>query len=242
MKLVEFYSEEKTCSYIASRQSLFRYFHIQNVTPSFYYGCLERGWRRFGNYFFTPICRGCTDCISIRTLVDEFTLSKNHKRVLKNAQSIYIHAQKPTITQAHIDLYNRYHQNMHHKKGWEYTEITPESYMGMFVEGHHEFGYELLYYLNSELVGVGLVDTIFDSITAVYFYYDHRFTQYSLGTLNILKQIQIAKQHQLKYFYPGYWIKDHYCMGYKERFTPFEQLCNIPDIFDQPIWKRYIKK
>ena len=241
MKLIEFYSEEKSCSYIASKTSRFRYFHIQNVSAEFYGGLLERGWRRFGNYFFTPMCEGCTDCISIRTLIDEFKFSRNHRRVLKNAQNIDMYVQKPSVSQAHIELYNRYHWRMREKKGWEYNPITPESYADMFVEGHQNFGYEFLYFIGSELVGVGLVDVLKDSITAVYFYYNHDFAHYSLGTLNILKQIQIAKEYQLKYFYPGYWIKGHYCMGYKERFAPFESLQNIPDIFDIPLWKLYEK-
>lgn len=239
MRLIEFYSEEKQCSYIASKKSCFRYFIIHNVSVEFYYGLLERGWRRFGNYFFTPMCEGCIDCISIRTLIEEFNFSKNHKRVLKKGENIQICVQKPSVSQAHIDLYNRYHLFMQNKKGWEYNPITPDAYVDMFVEGHQNFGYEFLYYLDSELIGVGLVDVLKDSITAVYFFYDHRFAHYSLGTLNILKQIQIAKEHRLKYFYPGYWIKDHYCMGYKERFTPFEALQNIPDVFDVPIWEMY---
>lgn len=239
MRLVEFYSEEKTCSYIDSKKSIFRYFHIQNVKPSFYHGLLERGWRRFGNYFFVPMCQGCNDCISIRTLIDDFKFSKNHKRVLKKAQNIDIQIQKPTISQAHIELYNRYHQTMRDKKGWDYTPTTPESYMDMFVDGHQDFGYEFLYFIDSQLIGVGLVDALGDSITAVYFYYDHNFSHYSLGTLNILKQISIGREFGLKYFYPGYWIKDHYCMGYKERFTPFEVLKNAPDIFEPPIWEIY---
>ena len=239
MRLVEFYSEEKTCSYIDSKKSIFRYFHIQNVKPSFYHGLLGRGFRRFGNYFFVPMCQGCNDCISIRTLIDDFKFSKNHKRVLKKAQNIDIHIQKPTISQAHIELYNRYHQTMRDKKGWDYTPTTPESYMDMFVDGHQDFGYEFLYFIDSQLIGVGLVDALGDSITAVYFYYDHNFSHYSLGTLNILKQISIGREFGLKYFYPGYWIKNHYCMGYKERFTPFEVLKNAPDIFEPPIWELY---
>lgn len=242
MRLVEFYSEEKTCSYIDSKKSIFRYFHIQNVKPSFYHWLLERGFRRFGNYFFVPMCQGCNDCISIRTLIDDFKFSKNHKRVLKKAQNIDIQIQKPTISQAHIELYNRYHQTMRDKKGWDYTPTTPESYMDMFVDGHQDFGYEFLYFIDSQLIGVGLVDALGQSITAVYFYYDHNFSHYSLGTLNILKQISIGREFGLKYFYPGYWIKNHYCMGYKERFTPFEVLKNAPDIFEPPIWEFYTKE
>lgn len=241
MRLTEFYSREEVCSYISHKTSRFRYFHIKNVTSEFYKGLLERGWRRFGDCFCLPICNECTDCISIRTLIDNFILSRNHKRVIKKSSDLIIYKRKPTVTQEHIDLYNRYHEAMHAKKGWNHSPASIETYVELFVDGHQDFGYEILYYKGTQLIGVGLTDILDDSITAIYFYYDHEFANYSLGTLNILLQILEGKAVGLKYFYPGYWIKDHDCMGYKERFTPFEILENRPDIFDMPIWKMYEK-
>lgn len=242
MRLLEFYSKERECSYTDSKQSTFRYFYIQNVAPTFYYALLERGWRRFGISFFTPMCNGCTDCISIRTLINDFIFSRNHKRLLKKAEKLDIFIQRPSLTQAHVELYNRYHHKMQEKKGWQHSPISPEQYVDTFVDGYRDFGYEILYYFHSKLIGVGLVDALFDSISATYFYYDHDFSEYSLGTLNILKQIELGRENGLKYFYPGYWIKNHYSMGYKERFMPFEVLKNIPDIFEEPIWEMYRKE
>lgn len=237
MRLVEFYTEQKKCSYIESELNSFRYFYIKDVSASFYHGLLQRGWRRFGNSFFVPVCRNCTKCISIRTPIDSFEFSKNHKRVLKKASNIDIYIQKPSITQAHIALYNKYHLYMKDKKGWDFSIMDIDCYMETFIEGYRDFGYEMLFVLDSKLIGVGLVDVVKDCITAIYFYYDHDYSHFSLGTLNILKQIELGKNLKLTYFYPGYWIQNHYCMGYKERFKPFEALKNQPDIFDVPQWK-----
>lgn len=239
MRLFEFTSESKVCSYIPSERSTMRYFYIQDCSSIFYLGLLERGWRRFGNHFFVPVCEDCKKCISIRTLVQEFKFSKNHKRVLKNNQNTQIYIQRPTISEEHLMLYDKYHRHMQQKKGWEYIPITQKSYMEMFVDGAQHYGYEFLYFVDSQLVGVGLVDIIEQSISAVYFFYDHNFEHLSLGTFNILTQLKIAQQKNLRYFYPGYWIKQHFCMGYKERFKPFEYLHNAPDIFEATDWRIY---
>lgn len=241
MRLFEFYAEPKECSYLSDKTSRFRYFHIQNCSDSFYIGLLERGWRRFGNYFFVPICNECQKCITIRTLVEEFKFSKNHRRVIKNNYNTELYIQKPTISQEHLNLYDKYHKKMHTKKGWEYIPITQKSYTEMFVEGHQHYGYEFLYIIDSKLIGVGLVDILQDSISAVYFFYDHDYENLSLGTFNILMQLRIAKEKKLKYFYPGYWIEGHSSMGYKERFKPFECLVNMPDIFDNTQWALHTK-
>ncbi|PAF42685.1 arginyltransferase [Helicobacter sp. 11S03491-1] len=242
MRIVEFYSEQKTCSYIKTKISQFYYLYIEECRPYFYRGLLERGWRRFGRYFFVPVCPYCNDCISIRQLVDVFEYSKNHKRVLNKNKFIKLVISKPIVDNERLILYDKYHRHMVTKKGWEYKGIDAMSYQDMFVAGFMDFGYEFAYYLDDKLVGVGLVDMFLDSMSAIYFFYDHHESHLSLGTFNILSQIRVAKEKRFKYFYPGYWIKNHYCMGYKERFKPFEMLLNAPDLFDVPFWQIYQKE
>ena len=70
----------------------------------------------------------------------------------------------------------------------------------------------------------------------MYCYYDHDFKKFSIGSYSILKQIAFAKEYNIKYLYPGYWIKDHYSMGYKEKFKPFEVLQNRPNLNEYSIW------
>ncbi|PAF54280.1 arginyltransferase [Helicobacter sp. 13S00482-2] len=242
MRIVEFYPDQKICSYIQTKKSKFRYMYIEQCRSHFYKGLLQRGWRRFGKYFFVPMCEVCRDCISIRQLVGEFKFSKNHKRILKKNEFLKIIFSRPSVDLQRLALYDKYHKKMVEKKGWDYKGIDLDSYADMFTEGEMDFGFELSYYFDEKLIGLGLVDVLSDSMSAIYFFYDHDFADLSLGTLNILTQIKIAQHKGLKYFYPGYWIKDHYCMGYKERFKPFEILENTPDLFDQPIWQIYQKE
>lgn len=238
LELTEFYSKPcKPCSYYDDRYSHFRYFFIQNCSKAFCQALIERGYRRFGEYFFTPMCAGCSECLSIRQRVGDFVLSKSHRRVIaKNAQtSVFI--TRPSVSDEKLRLYNQYHQIMEGKKGWNYKEMSADDYCESFVEGFCDFGYEILYEIEGKLVGVGYFDMLENAISATYFFYDHAFAKLSLGTFNILTQLLIAKSKNLPYFYPGYWIKNHHSVGYKERFKPFEILVNTPDIFELPLWK-----
>lgn len=234
MEIFELVQAPKVCSYLPDCEATFRYFYIQGCTPSFYYKLLDRGWRRFGNYFFVPICKECKACITIRQDCEAFVFSKSQKRILKNPLTLKVF--RPRVTQTHLALYDQYHKKMQDKKGWDYQNITPEAYYETFVQGYQSFGYEFDYYYEEQLVGVALVDILPNSISAVYCYYDHNFEKFSIGTYSILKQITIAKEYNIKYLYPGYWIKNHHSMGYKERFKPFEILSNRPHLNEETIW------
>jgi arginine-tRNA-protein transferase len=44
---------------------------------------------------------------------------------------------------------------------------------------------------------------------------------------------------KIPYIYLGYWIKDHYSMGYKESYNPFEVLKNRASLDQDTIWEKY---
>ncbi|RDU63491.1 arginyltransferase [Helicobacter sp. MIT 14-3879] len=236
-----FYYSFSDCAYIDGYDTKFNYASIESCSEEFYNALLERGWRRFGEMFFAPFCDYCKKCISIRQIISDFKLSKNHKRIIKNNSHIKIEIQNPIYDPQKIILYNKYHKIMNIKKGWDYNQIDKSRYIYMFIEGQMSFGKEICYYIDDKLIGVAFVDILnhTKSMSAIYFFYDHDYSYLSLGTFSILKQVEIAKMLDIKYLYPGYWIKDHYSLGYKERFKPFEYLVNRPNIYEEPIWKLY---
>ncbi len=130
---------------------------------------------------------------------------------------------------------------MNIKKGWEFNQVDKDKYNYMFVDGAQNFGRELCFFCDDRLIGVAMVDVLqnFKAMSAIYFFYDHDFANLSLGTLSLLKQFAIAQSIGVKYIYPGYWIKNHHSLGYKERFKPFESLQNRPNIYDTPQWVKY---
>lgn len=238
-QVLEFLEEDKTCSYFDDKICDIRYKYMEHCSADEQLKMLERGWRRFGNMYFVPECKECTECKTIRIDVEKFEFSKSQRRVLNKNKETEVYIQKPTVTYEHIDLFNKYHDVMHQKKNWELNVIDVNEYNNSYVNGAHDFGKEILYFRDDKLIGVALSDMMQGGMSAVYCYYDHDFEHLSIGQFSILAQISIAKQNNIPYLYLGYWIKDHFSMGYKERYAPFEVLENRPKLDEKTIWSIY---
>lgn len=238
-KIVEFLEEQKKCSYFEEKICDIRYKYMDECSSEEQLKMLERGWRRFGKMHFVPECKECTECTTIRIDVEKFKFSKSQKRVLNKNKNTDVYLQEPTVTYDHINLFNKYHKHMTEKKEWPLNEIDVQEYHNSYVNGAHDYGKELLYFREDKLVGVALSDMMPRGMSAVYCYYDHDYEHLSLGQFSILAQISIAKQNKIPYLYLGYWIKDHFSMGYKERYAPFEVLENRPTLDEKTIWSIY---
>ena len=117
LQLIEFYSKPcNPCGYYDDRYSHFRYFFIQNCSKAFCQALIERGYRRFGEYFFTPMCADCSECLSIRQRVGGFVLSKSHRRIIAKNTQTTITIARPSLSDEKLQLYNQYHQIMEEKR------------------------------------------------------------------------------------------------------------------------------
>lgn len=225
------------CAYLPGRSVRMHYKHVEKASKAFATAVIQRGWRRFGMYFFHPICQGCNACKSIRIDVDGYRYTKSQRRAIKRNKETKIIVQEPSLTQAHIRLYNRYHAWKHEKDDWSFREISQREYYENFVGGAHDFGKEILYIREGKLVGVDLIDILEDGISSIYFYYDPDFAKLSLGTYSLLYQINLADILDLKWIYLGYWVDGCRAFAYKPKFQPQELLDGFPDIAEEPDWK-----
>lgn len=238
-KDIEFVEEQRECSYFDNEISDIRYRYMFNCSTEQYQQMLERGWRRFGKMHFVPECKDCTKCISMRIDVKNYKFSKSEKRVIAKNKDTKLYIRPPSMTVEHLDLYNKYHEFMNQKKDWPFNKIEPNEYAKSYVEGKSSYAKEFLYMKDDKLIGVALVDILPKSISAIYCYYDHDYADLSIGKFSILAQIKIAKEMNIPYIYLGYWIKDHFSMGYKEAYQPFEVLKNRPTLNEETIWEKY---
>ncbi|MGM0518882.1 MAG: arginyltransferase [Campylobacterota bacterium] len=236
---IEFLEESRECSYFDNEISDIRYRYMYSCDTHEYQAMLERGWRRFGRMHFVPECKECTKCITMRIDVKNYKFSKSQKRVINKNRDTRLYIRPPSVTVEHLELYNKYHKTMNEKKGWPFTPISPSEYSRSYVEGKAGYSREFLYMRDNELVGVALVDILPKSISSIYCFYDHDYSDLSLGKFSILAQIKIAKELNIPHIYLGYWIKDHYSMGYKEDYKPFEVLKNRPSLHEDTIWEKY---
>jgi len=229
------------CAYLEGKSVRMSYKHIENATQAYNTALINRGWRRFGCYYFHPICNGCTECKSIRINVNDFQLRKSQKKALKRNKNTEIIIQKPTLSQAHIELYNKYHAFKHKQDDWSHRNISPREYRENFVEGAHDFGKEVLYIRDGKLIGVDLIDILDDGISSIYFYYDPEYPSLSLGTYSLLYQVELAKVLELPWIYLGYWVDGCKAFAYKPNFQPQEILENFPSVEELSQWKTFLK-
>jgi len=236
--IIEFSTLESKCVYQENKKMKMEYKYIKNVSLSLNTQLVQRGWRRFGNYFSRPVCLCCTDCISLKIDVQNFKLSKSARRVYKKNKeaNTKILIRTPSRTIEHLDLYRRYHYYMHQKKGWDNYSISPATYEDLYVLGHSFFGKEILYFVDGKLVGVDLVDFLEDGISAIYFYYDPEYSHLSLGRYSIYKQIEFAKKLDLKWIYLGYAVENSPSLRYKFDYKPNLRLINNPNLEEEAIW------
>ena len=221
MNLLKEFSLNDKCSYIQDKEQTTHYKVIENCSTQNCQDLIERGFRRFGKMYFRPICEDCTECQSIKIDVENFTFSSSQKRIIKKAQHIKSYVQVPTLSQAHLDLFEKYHLHMKDKKEWTYNETTAEHYYQSFVTGHNEFGYEVLYFDEDRLIGVDLIDILEDGISSIYFYYDPDYNKYSLGKLSLYNQIKFAARSNKKWIYLGYYVEDCPSLSYKSEYKPY---------------------
>ena len=236
MNLLKEFALHDKCSYLKDKEQTTHYKIIDNCDNAYCQELVERGFRRFGKMYFRPICSTCQECESIKIDVENFTFSKSQRRVMKKSAVLKSFIQKPTLTQEHLDLFNKYHLYMKNKKEWEFHETTPEHYFNSFVNGYNNFGYEVLYFYENKLIGVDLIDILESGISSIYFYYDPDYVQYSLGKLSLYNQIKFAKKTNKKWIYLGYYVKECPSLAYKSHYKPYITLHGRPTEFEQFNW------
>jgi arginine-tRNA-protein transferase len=224
------------CSYIEGNSVRMNYKYVHDASLAFNAAVIKRGWRRFGNYYFHPICNGCNECKSLRIDVENFTLSRSQKKANNRNKDTRIIVQKPTISNLHLSLYDKYHHFKSKNDGWKHKSITTRNYIENFVEGAGDMGKEVLYIKDDKLIGVDLIDIVEDGISSIYFFYDPDFSRLSLGTYSLLYQIKLAKILDLKWIYLGYYVDGCKAFAYKTNFKPQQILDGFPDIEDKPNW------
>jgi arginine-tRNA-protein transferase len=147
--------------------------------------------------------------------------------------------QKPSLTDAHLYLYNKYHSFKHEKDQWQHRNISHREYHENFVDGAHDFGREVLYIKDDKLIGVDLIDVLDDGISSIYFYYDPDYANLSLGTYSLLYQIKLAQILELPWIYLGYWVDGCKAFAYKPKFQPQELLDGFPHVSQEPEWEKW---
>lgn len=233
--LKEFFVDNK-CSYLDNKEQTTHYKMIEECDSESAEALVERGFRRFGKMYFRPVCSECTECQSLKIDVANYNFSKSERRIMKKGSHLTTYVQTPTLTRDHLKIFKKYHLYMGERKGWEYTETTPENYHSSFISGHEDFGYEVLYYDEDKLIAVDLIDILENGISSIYFYYDPDYSNLSLGKLSLYNQIKFAKSRDKNWIYLGYYVKECPSLSYKSEYKPYLTLKGRPSEFEKYEW------
>ncbi|PON11556.1 hypothetical protein C2W62_44190 [Candidatus Entotheonella serta] len=115
-ELARFTTRPYHCPYLPAETASLTYRILVEISALDYENMLSRGWRRFGCEFFRPACLSCAECRSLRLKLQDFAPSRSQRRALKANADIEVVVQSPTVTPAHVALYNAYHQDMAARK------------------------------------------------------------------------------------------------------------------------------
>jgi arginine-tRNA-protein transferase len=209
-------SDISQCHYLPDRQWRFEYFYASGLSGEELGRLLEKGWRKFGLYFFRPICPACRACIPIRVLVDEFIPSRSQRRILRRNSDCEVRFGPLQYSDRIYEIYAD-----HSVKRFGRQDTHPEEFMASFFTRSCP-SLQSEYHVENSLAGVGFIDRSTDALSSVYFIYDTEYEHLGLGTFSVIREIGYARDLGLKYYYLGYYIPECMKMAYKGRFRPYE--------------------
>jgi arginine-tRNA-protein transferase len=215
-------SQEHPCGYLETKiaQSLFVH-PSYSITTSTYAHLLEQGFRRSGEEVYAPHCTHCSACIPARLPLKKFKPSKSQRRCMRKNIETQVNIKPAIFEQAHYDMYLRY-QAIRHPEG-SMINTSPENYFSFLSSSWCNTQF-VEFSIHNELAGIAIIDQFDEAWSAVYTFFEPKFSDYSLGVYAILWQIQQANLQQKEYLYLGFWLKDCPKMSYKTCYQPIQLL------------------
>jgi leucyl-tRNA---protein transferase len=210
------------CPYLPGRDSRLLFLNGQGV-GKIYRLLMDAGYRRHGLHVYRPDCPGCQECRILRVPIETFRPSRSQRRVWKRGSLVFrVEWGTPAFTPEKIAMYERYLAYQHGRPGSaENDPADPDRYSDFFVQSFlGDDTRELRLFAGDRLVGIGIVDILFDALSSVYFFFEPDYYEFSPGTFSILVEIESGRGWGLKYYYPGYFIRECPTMNYKKNFGP----------------------
>ena len=226
-----FLSQKHPCSYLDEAEAQPAFVHpLFEMTTGIYSELIKQGYRRSGDEVYSPHCPHCSACIPVRLRVSEFSPNRSQVRCLrKNSDTTFV-IKPATFEKAHYEMYLRY-QTERHSDG-SMAHSSPNDYLSFLKSTWCETSF-VEFSIHGELAALAVVDRLDNAMSAVYTFFEPKFSAYGLGVYAVLWQIGWAKQLGKEFLYLGFWIKQCRKMSYKSDYQPLQ-------IFRDKQWLPYV--
>jgi leucyl-tRNA---protein transferase len=220
------------CPYLPGRAERKVFTHLIGLrAPALNDTLTQSGFRRSQTIAYRPACEQCRACVSVRVIVEEFALSRAHRRNARRNADIAGEGRPARATAEQYALFRRYVGARHADGGM--ADMSMVDYQ-MMIEDSHVDTRLIEYRLPSvapgndadRLVACCLTDRLADGLSMVYSFYEPDFAERSLGVFMILDHMSRARRAGLPHLYLGYWVQGSRKMAYKAGFLPQERLGN----------------
>lgn len=227
------YNQPTPCPYLpgqTARMPLRRPFRL---TPRGLDERLAQGDRRLGQFLYRTQCPACNACEPIRIPVADFMPVRTHRRILRKGKELLsVRVGRPECDDVRVALYNRH--KFERELNQDDGDVDLAGYYDFLVDTCCQT-LEISYWHGEQLVAVAISDRGEKSLNAVYCYFDPSFPALSLGTYNVLQQVELCREWGLDYLYLGFYIASSPHMRYKANFKPHERL-------HAGVWERFARE
>ena len=215
-------TQQHPCSYLEGMRAQSLFVHSSYpVTTSIYSQLIKQGFRRSGDEVYAPNCPQCMACIPARVPVEKFKPSRSQKRCINKNIDTQAIVKPAVFEQTHYEMYLRY-QSTRHSDG-SMANASPDDYLGFLGSSWCDTRF-VEFSIKDELAGVAVIDQFEQAWSAVYTFFEPKFSSYGLGVYAVLWQIEQATLQQKEFLYLGFWIKACKKMAYKTNYQPIQLL------------------
>jgi len=221
-ELVFYASAPHPCGYLEEQDAVTLFADPRAAMSTELYSALsELGFRRSGEYVYTPRCPTCRACLPIRVPVADFRPDRSQRRNWKQNSDLKATILSAEFRHNHFALYQRYIQSRHP----DGSMATPEAeqYNRFFGSSWCDTRY-VEFSLNGKPLAISVMDVLSSGLSAVYTFFDPAVAKRGLGVYAVLWLIEESRRRGLPYLYLGYLIHESPKMAYKARYRPLQVL------------------